>query len=338
MDMSLPVLDGWEATRRLKADPATAAIPVIALTAHAMDSDREKALAAGCDDFDTKPIELPRLLEKMKALRSGCRLEMNASGTPDENEARRLRGRCGRICGRNSSLRPRPLSASPRSRSRRPNAWACRIIAAISSASSMPDFRCKQLLERCAAARPAIRTISTVIARKLRHDLRTPINAVKGYGEMIVEDAIDGGHDAIVSDLKKLLDAAERHADAHRCAGRFHRAGHRARRRRRGIIRRRVARDRCDPRRRTQRCAHPIFPAASWWSTTMNRTAIFLPAACPRWPRGGDRRSAEGALSLLKDREFDLILLDILMPDMSGYEVLGAAEDRSAPRAKFRSS
>ncbi|MBM3824435.1 MAG: response regulator [Verrucomicrobia bacterium] len=67
MDMSLPVLDGWEATRQLKANEATRSIPIIALTAHAMQSDEERARAAGCDDFDTKPIELPRLLAKIEA-------------------------------------------------------------------------------------------------------------------------------------------------------------------------------------------------------------------------------------------------------------------------------
>lgn len=68
MDMSLPVMDGWEATRQLKGDASTARIPIIALTAHAMTSDRDKALAAGCDDFDTKPVELPRLLGKIDEL------------------------------------------------------------------------------------------------------------------------------------------------------------------------------------------------------------------------------------------------------------------------------
>ena len=95
MDMSLPVLDGWEATRRLKADPATGRIPVIALTAHAMAGDREQAMAAGCDDFDTKPVELPRLLGKISALLAvapaaapapgfeGAALELPAAGLRD---------------------------------------------------------------------------------------------------------------------------------------------------------------------------------------------------------------------------------------------------------------
>ena len=68
MDLSLPVVDGWEATRRIKAAPETRHIPVIALTAHAMAGDREKAMAAGCDDFDTKPVEMSRLLDKIEAL------------------------------------------------------------------------------------------------------------------------------------------------------------------------------------------------------------------------------------------------------------------------------
>ena len=68
MDLSLPVIDGWEATRRIKADPATQTIPIIALTAHAMKEDEQKAREAGCDDYDTKPVNLSRLLEKMGKL------------------------------------------------------------------------------------------------------------------------------------------------------------------------------------------------------------------------------------------------------------------------------
>jgi two-component system cell cycle response regulator DivK len=75
MDMSLPVIDGWEATRRVKAAEATKAIPIIALTAHAMVGDREKAIEAGCTDYDTKPIDLPRLLGKIRAL-----LQQSAGG------------------------------------------------------------------------------------------------------------------------------------------------------------------------------------------------------------------------------------------------------------------
>jgi two-component system, cell cycle response regulator DivK len=80
MDMSLPILDGWEATRRLKANPTTAHIPIIALTAHAMSSDRDKALEAGCDDYDTKPVELPRLLGKIETLLSGRKGKASSAG------------------------------------------------------------------------------------------------------------------------------------------------------------------------------------------------------------------------------------------------------------------
>jgi CheY-like chemotaxis protein len=71
MDMSLPVVDGWEAARRVKADDATRSVPVIGLTAHAMAGDREKAIEAGCDDYDTKPVDLERLISKMEKLLGG---------------------------------------------------------------------------------------------------------------------------------------------------------------------------------------------------------------------------------------------------------------------------
>jgi CheY-like chemotaxis protein len=73
MDMGLPVMDGWTATRHIKADPATARIPVLALTAETMESDREKCLAAGCDEYDTKPVDLERLIGKMEALLAGAK-------------------------------------------------------------------------------------------------------------------------------------------------------------------------------------------------------------------------------------------------------------------------
>ena len=81
MDMSLPVLDGWEATRRLKADDATRSIPIVALTAHAMSGDRDKALAVGCEDYDTKPIELPRLLEKIDRILGSTPKALGAGST-----------------------------------------------------------------------------------------------------------------------------------------------------------------------------------------------------------------------------------------------------------------
>ena len=72
MDMSLPIIDGWEATRQIKGNEGTSGIPIIALTAHAMQGDREKAMEAGCDDYDTKPVELKRLLEKIETLLPGA--------------------------------------------------------------------------------------------------------------------------------------------------------------------------------------------------------------------------------------------------------------------------
>jgi CheY-like chemotaxis protein len=91
MDMSLPILDGWEATRRLKADPQTRGIPVIALTAHAMAGDREKALEAGCDEYDTKPVEFARLLAKIEPLLKRKAAPLDGCSRPSSGSAARPR-------------------------------------------------------------------------------------------------------------------------------------------------------------------------------------------------------------------------------------------------------
>ena len=107
MDMSLPIIDGWEATRRIKAAEATKKIPVIALTAHAMAGDREQALAAGCDDYDTKPIDLERLLPKIQrfSFRPRRRPPEGLGRRPHSpaGSARSASRICGMICARRST-------------------------------------------------------------------------------------------------------------------------------------------------------------------------------------------------------------------------------------------
>ena len=122
MDLTLPDIDGEEATRRIKADPATQRIPIIALTAHAMPGDREKAIAAGCDDFDTKPVELPRLLGKIRALApAGERRERRR-----RRAARRRRHR-GQSIRADATARPPGLSERHHRRRRPAGAGAAAI-------------------------------------------------------------------------------------------------------------------------------------------------------------------------------------------------------------------
>ncbi len=131
MDLSLPVIDGWEATRRLRADPATAGLRIIALTSHAMAGDRQRAIAAGCDDYDTKPLELPRLLGKIAArcwssgaaascqayLQTSSRLPPPPRPSPSR-EGGRGDGGCSMFAHLATPLRRRPRS-SRRSTSRK---------------------------------------------------------------------------------------------------------------------------------------------------------------------------------------------------------------------------
>jgi CheY-like chemotaxis protein len=209
MDMSLPVLDGWEATRRLKADPGTRAIPVIALTAHAMSTDRERAKEAGCDDYDTKPVELPRLLEKIERLlrrrRGRGRGDVGAaeggpvpgSGARDERERRarlahvrqELLAPVNAIAGYADILRDEAGRLGLEGMT--PD--LDRILAAGGVLLELVE----RLSDLGAVSDPQAGEGTTAVQERLRHDLRNPLSAIKGYGEMLLEDLDDLGGGAL---------------------------------------------------------------------------------------------------------------------------------------------
>lgn len=171
MDMSLPVMDGWEASRRLKADTATRHIPIIALTAHALAGNREKALEAGCDEFDTKPVRLKSLLPKIEQLTGYAAIEPDFSGGAATAAATRT-----------------PVqTATP----------------TVSLTPSAPP----ETVPQQPAGEPT--TSSVEVLSHLRHDLCTPINQIIGYGELLSDQMRRAGQAHYQSDLSRILRAAE---------------------------------------------------------------------------------------------------------------------------------
>ena len=180
LDMRLPVIDGWQVARWLKARPATRSIPVIALTAHALAEDRDRALKAGCDDYDTKPVDLPRLLAKMEAL----------LGTPPPTAKRPAAAR--------PATTPWDVAASPDRLTAAPPAD----VPAMPPTMSPADVPATPL-----AVSPADGAAGPELTPHLRHELRTPINHIVSYAELVRESAHELGWDDLVARLG-LIDAA----------------------------------------------------------------------------------------------------------------------------------
>ena len=212
-------------------------------------------------------------------------------------------------------------------------------ISRISSGSAAPASRCKPCCSGSGARTLRRPGRSSTLRAKLRHDLRTPINAIKGYGEMLAEDA-EGGHEVLLADLGKLLTAANGMLRRDRRAGRFPaavapKAPARGRRPAWAACSRRSRAIAALPRPPPARRSAAAFSS----STTMPPTAICsavswsAPAIPSARPRAGTT-----ALAKLESESFDLILLDMMMPDISGYEVLRRLKARAAHGAKFRSS
>ena len=223
MDMSLPVLDGWEATRRLKADAQTKQIPIIALTAHAMPEDERKAREAGCDDYDTKPVELPRLLEKIEALLGSAGQSMSRSGKakPAKQPASRRSANAARQSPRSPVVvLPRKLDLSKiRHDLRTPINHILGYCEMLQEDEQLPAMFAPDLAKIHAGGRQLLALIAEYFdeetfetkrgdVQRLCHDLRTPVNQIIGYSEMLQEQAEEIGRKKYLPDLRKIRDAA----------------------------------------------------------------------------------------------------------------------------------
>jgi len=333
MDMNLPVMDGWEATRQLKANPQTQNIPVIALTANAMEGDREKALSAGCDEYDTKPIDLPRLVEKIEKL-----LEKSLSQKPQTP-----------TLPQDSRIQRALLSHLRHELCTPINAIVGYSEMLLDELKSQPDselFHDLQKIHTCgnqlltltnAILDPARQEVSQLdrnldsFSSTLRLELLTPLSTVMGYCEMLLEEAPD----SLIPDLERIHTAAER------LLSMINDIVSLAEQQLQAIDAQQLAT--ADLMLSTPTATTLMQSAAttlrslsetsSWEQVVQGGTLLVVDdneTNCDLLSRQLERHgytvtmatSGQQALNLLAAKPYDLILLDIIMPGMSGFEVL----------------
>jgi CheY-like chemotaxis protein len=221
MDMSLPVLDGWEATQQLKSDEETRHIPIIALTAHAMSSDEQRAREAGCDDFDTKPIELARLLDKIQAQLSRRRPhEPRRTGSRSEHRRGGHAAQAAPCVPGRSGKGPTALPGQGPPRSAHSHQSHHRLLRDVAGRGGRsvlgelppgpgPNSRGgKQLLGLVNYYFDASKVnLQQLDVHQVQHELRTPLNHIIGYSEMLQEQATDYGKKTALADLAKIRSA-----------------------------------------------------------------------------------------------------------------------------------
>ena len=333
MDMNLPVLDGWEATRQLKENPQTQHIPVIALTADAMTGDMEKALLAGCDDYDTKPVDLPRLLEKIEKLIEKSRSQKPKTPTlPQDSRIQRalLSHLRHELCT--------PMNAII--------GYSEMLLDELKSGSDSGIFNDLQKIHNCgnqlltlanAILDPARLEVSQLdqnldsFSSSLRLEMLTPLSTVIGYCEMLLEEATD----ELIPDLERI------HTAAQRLLSMVNDIISLAQQQLQAIDAEQLA---IGDLMLSSPTATNLMQSATTTIGSLSETHLWEQVVqggtllvvddnetnCDLLSRQLQRQgytvttatSGQQALNLLVAQPYDLILLDIIMPGMSGFEVL----------------